>query len=85
MLAGGEAGREVVSGEAHLVSLIGEVVSNQNRELYGYIGQLSRAIAAMEPVVNVMVGNKEFDSYIVEKSMDGISRMNRMAMAGRGI
>ena len=39
----------------------------------------------MEPVVNVMVGNKEFDSYIVEKSMDGISRMNRMAMAGRGI
>ena len=43
MLAGGEAGREVVSGEAHLVGLIGDVVAAQNRELYGYIGQLSDA------------------------------------------
>lgn len=35
LLAGGEAGREVVSGEDHLVSLIGSVVQEQ----YGQLGQ----------------------------------------------
>ena len=58
LLAGGEAGREVVSGEDHLVSLIGSVV----REQYGQLGsQVDRLTAVVQQYFLQVVGQMERD------------------------
>ncbi len=56
LLAGGEAGREVVSGEDHLVSLIGSVV----REQYGQLGsQVDRLTAVVQQYFPQVVGKMD--------------------------
>ena len=58
LLAGGEAGREVVSGEDHLVSLIGSVV----REQYGQLGsQVDRLTSVVQQYFPQVVGQMERD------------------------
>lgn len=58
LLAGGEAGREVVSGEDHLVSLIGSVV----REQYGQLGQqVDRLTSVVQQYFPQVVGRMERD------------------------
>lgn len=56
LLAGGEAGREVVSGEEHLVSLIGNVVKSQNGQLSERLDKLNNLIQLYFPKT---VGNME--------------------------
>lgn len=48
LLGGGEAGREVVSGEAHLIELIGQVVAANNAGLLEVLHQILLAIRGMD-------------------------------------
>lgn len=56
LLAGGEAGREVVSGESHLISLIGNVVKSQNGQLGERLDKLNNLVQLYFPKT---VGNME--------------------------
>ena len=49
LLAGGEAGREVVSGEGHLIDLIDSVVGNRFGALDGVLGRLGDAVEKYLP------------------------------------
>jgi hypothetical protein len=51
LLAGGEAGREVVSGEGHLIDLIDSVVGNRFGALDGVLGRLENAVDKYLPKI----------------------------------
>lgn len=51
LLAGGEAGREVVSGEGHLIDLIDSVVGNRFGALDGVLGRLESAVDKYLPKI----------------------------------
>ncbi len=57
LLAGGEAGREVVSGEEHLVSLIGKVVQNQNSQTESKLDELNSMVQQYFPQVLKNMGH----------------------------
>lgn len=70
MLGGGEAGREVVSGEAHLIDLIGQAVARNNAAMLAALYKILDAIHVL---------NEGLYDQIVEALTDGV----RFEMDGR--
>lgn len=70
MLGGGEAGREVVSGEAHLIELITQAVAQNNAAMLDVLSRILDAIHAL---------NEELYDHIVDALTDGV----RFSMDGR--
>lgn len=83
LMGGGEAGREAVlpltSFYDELKTIITGALQGTGRD---YSGSTQVQFA---PVTNVYVGNKEFDSYIVETSKKGITQTSKGYKKGRGI
>lgn len=63
LLAGGEAGREVVSGEAHLIGLINQAVAQNNEALLAVLREILGAIRR---------ANEELYDTIVDALTDGV-------------
>ena len=63
LLGGGEAGREVVSGEAHLIGLINNAVAQSNEAMLAVLREILEAIRAI---------NEDLYDTIVDAMTDGV-------------
>lgn len=63
LLAGGEAGREVISGEAHLIGLINQAVAQNNEAMLGVLREILAAIRR---------ASEELYDTIVDALTDGV-------------
>ena len=83
LLAGGEAGREVVSGEEHLLSMIGKVVQSQYSQMGSQLDQLNSLVQQYFPQVLQNMGHDiVFDDgtlvgRLTPKVDDRLSRIQR--------
>lgn len=82
LLGGGEAGKEAVLPLSSFYSELGNILSNSIREIMADYSNSLQVV--FSPVTNVYVGNKEFESYIVETSIRGNGRSIQNLNAGRG-
>lgn len=82
LLGGGEAGKEAVLPLNTFYDRLEEIMYRAlNTEKPDYSGMTSREYATN---VNVYVGNREFDSYIVKTAEKGISRGHRGGQKAKG-
>lgn len=83
LLAGGEAGREVVSGEDHLISLIGKVVQSQYSQTERQLDQLNSLVQQYFPQVlqnmghDVVLDDGTLVGRLAPKMDDRLSRIQR--------
>ena len=83
ILAGGEAGREVVSGEDHLISLIGKVVQSQYSQTERQLDQLNSLVQQYFPQVlqnmghDVVLDDGTLVGRLAPKMDDRLSRIQR--------
>lgn len=83
LLAGGEAGREVVSGEEHLLSMIGKVVQSQYSQMGSQLEQLNSLVQQYFPQVlqnmghDMILDDGTLVGRLAPKMDDRLSRIQR--------
>lgn len=82
LLGGGEAGKEAVLPLSGFYDKLGSILKGFSKEEKDYSGTLK---VNFSPNIKVMVGNEEFDAYIIDTAENGITGRNVDLRKARGL